>query len=223
MNSVTAIVPMRHSSERVPGKNYRDFAGEPLYRRIVRSLLSCPSVGLVAIDTDSPVIREDAAEAFPSVRVLERPEHLRAGETPMNDVLLHTVEALGGEHFHQTHSTNPLLRPETIEKAIHAYFESENHDSLFTVTRWQTRFWTADGKPMNHDPNRLERTQDLPPIYEENSCLYLFSSETLRERKNRLGHRPQLFETDRLESMDIDEEADFLMAEVLYKQKGCEA
>ncbi|MCB0706292.1 MAG: hypothetical protein KDC34_13330, partial [Saprospiraceae bacterium] len=105
MPTITAIVPMRHSSERVPGKNYRDFAGKPLYHRVINSLRACSAITKVVIDTDSPTIMEDAAVHFPDVLVMERPEHLRAGEIPMNDVLLNTIRQVDSDFYLQTHST----------------------------------------------------------------------------------------------------------------------
>jgi CMP-N-acetylneuraminic acid synthetase len=148
--------------------------------------------------------------------VLERPEHLRDGTIPMNDVLLNDVEQVHADLYFQTHSTNPLLRPETIERAIAALGAARpGHDSLFGVTRLQSRLWTADGRPLNHDPNVLLRTQDLPPVYEENSCIYLFDGDTLRHRRNRLGDRPLLFEIPPAEALDIDEEIDWQVVSAL--------
>ena len=72
---------------------------------------------------------------------------------------------------------------------------------------------------MNHDPNQLLRTQDLAPIYEENSCIYIFNRATLEERRNRIGYHPLLFEIDRIESWDIDDEQDFRIAELLYAER----
>jgi CMP-N-acetylneuraminic acid synthetase len=204
----------------VPGKNYRPFAGKPLYHHIVRTLLKCDMVGELVIDTDSAVIAEDAAEHFPQIRLLERPRHLRADTVPMNNVLLHDVSQVQADYYLQTHSTNPLLRPETIHQAIERFLASRHsHDSLFSVTRIQTRLWDELGYAINHDPAILLRTQDLPPIYEENSCLYMFTRGTLEERGNRIGERPLIFEIDRLEAWDIDEELDFLVAEFLYLQR----
>lgn len=213
---IAALVPMRHSSERVPNKNFRPFHGKPLYHWIVGALLDAPTVGEVVIDTDSPTIREDAEKHFPLVRVIERPEHLRDGSIPMNDVLLNTVKQIDADYFLQTHSTNPLLRAQTIERAVRAFLEAlPQKDSLFGVTRWQTRFYDANGKAMNHDPSVLLRTQDLPPVYEENSNVYIFGRKTLEERGNRIGHTPVLFEIDRLESTDIDDEEAFRLAEAI--------
>lgn len=207
---MVALLPMRHSSERVKGKNYRELAGRPLYHHIVIALLGCPSLDRVVIDTDSEWIRDDAANAFPAVEVVERPLHLRDGDTPMNEVLLNDVDRIPASWYLQTHSTNPLLRPETIERATATFMAARpNHDSLFGVTRLQTRLWRPDGTAINHDPDVLLRTQDLPPVYEENSCLYLFDAETLRRRRNRIGVRPLMFEVPREEALDIDDEFDW--------------
>ena len=218
---IVAFVPMRHSSERVRGKNYRLFANKPLYNYIIESLLNCPQINQVCIDTDSSVIIEEVDKIFPTVKVLLRPEHLRDGAIPMNNVLLNSVSQISSDFYIQTHSTNQLLRPETISKAIDLFLKSPDHDSLFTVTRLQTRLYDANGKAMNHDPNILLRTQDLPPVFEENSNLYIFSEKILKEKNNRIGYNPLLFEIDRDEAWDIDEEIDFRVAEFLYlNRKG---
>ena len=221
---ITAIVPMRHSSERVPGKNYRPIAGRPLYHHIVSALLACPRISEVVIDTDSPLILEDAALCFPAVRLLERPVELRGGDVSMNLVLLHDMDALQADFYLQTHSTNPLLRSSTITRAIETFLDAwPGHDSLFGVTSLQTRLWWGDGSAVNHDPNVLLRTQDLPPVFEENSNLYIFTRSTLEQRRNRIGERPLLFPIDRAEAWDIDEELDFLIAEYLLEHGAMKA
>lgn len=216
-NTVIAVVPMRHDSERVKGKNYRSLGGRPLYHHIVETLLSCNRVSEVVIDTDSPVILDDAATAFPEVTLRIRPEDLRSGTTPMNDVLARFVTETPGEHFLQTHSTNPLLRSETVDRAVDAFFNGlPEHDCLFSVTRTYGRFWSGDGKPVNHDPAVLMRSQDMPPFYEENSNLYIFSRDLMTASGNRIGNTPLLFETRARESVDIDEEPEFMLAEQLF-------
>jgi CMP-N-acetylneuraminic acid synthetase len=217
---IAAIVPMRHDSERVKGKNYRPLGGMPLFAHIVRTLLDCPSIGRVVIDTDSPTIKKRVAKDFDGVLVVDRPKHLRAGETPMNEVLLNTVEQIDAELYLQTHSTNPLLTVEAVETAIAKFRAGRGrYDSLFGVTKIQQRLWDAMGQPMNHDPAVLMRTQDLTPIYVENSCLYLFSKESLKATGNRIGKTPMMFEIDKLEAHDIDDEADFSLAEMLYQRR----
>lgn len=215
---IVALVPMRHASERVPGKNYRDFGGIPLYHHIVRALRDCGRVQSIAIDTDSPFIFEDAARHFPEVTLIERPRELYGGDVPMNDILLHDVSVVPGDYYLQTHSTNPLLRPQTIARAVDAFLAAlPEHDSLFSVTPRHVRLWDAEGRPLNHDPAKLLRTQDLTPVYEENSNLYLFSAASLRRCRNRIGDRPLMFPIPGKEAMDIDEEFDFQLAELAYR------
>jgi len=219
MKRIAALVPMRHDSQRVPGKNYRMLAGRPLYSYILETLLACPEISTVVVDTDSPVIQKGVRQHYPTVQVLDRPEHLRSGEVPMNEVLLHDTSLVEAEFYLQTHSTNPLLRHETISQAIQAITSQyPTFDSLFSVTRLQTRLWDALGRAVNHNPAILLRTQDLPPIYEENSCLYIFTRHTLLQRRNRLGERPLMFEIDSAEAWDIDEEIDFLITDLLISQ-----
>jgi len=217
---LVALMPMRHSSERVPGKNYRAFGdGRPLFHHMVDVMLACPRIEKIVIDTDSPIIKQQCAEKYPQVLVLDRPEHLRDGATPMNDVLLHDMSQVPSEFYLQTHSTNPLLTAETMNKAIDSFFANYPvYDSLFGVTKVQTRFWDSLARAINHNPNILIRTQDLPPYFEENSCIYLFEGATLKQRHNRIGNRPQLFEIERIEAQDIDEEIDFLVADLIFKQ-----
>ena len=214
---IAAFVPMRHSSERVEGKNYRAFAGRPLFHHIVAALVACAEIDEIVIDTDSEHIAAEATACFPQVRVLMRPDEIRGGEVPMNTVLLHDVAQVPADLYVQTHSTNPLLRSESISAAIRSFLaQRSRYDSLFTVTPLRSRLYTADGKPINHDPAVLVRTQDLTPVMEENSCLYIFSGEVLRARGNRIGERPLMYALHPEEAWDIDEEVDWTVAEALY-------
>ncbi len=216
---LVALVPMRHHSQRVPGKNYRPLGSKPLFYYIIESLLSCPEIDQVVVDTDSSPVMDGLRQHFPKVTLIERPEHLRADETPTNEVLLHDTAQVQADFYLQTHSTNPLLRPETISRAIQTFLSSyPAYDSLFSVTRWQTRLWDQLGRAINHNPAILLQTQDLPPVYEENSCIYIFTRQNLVARRNRLGERPLLFEIGASEAWDIDEELDFAIVDFLMRQ-----
>jgi len=220
VTSIVALVPMRHYSQRVPGKNYRLLGEMPLYHHIVATLIDVPQIDEVVVNTDSPEIIDGLQKSFPSVRVLERPEHLKPDEVPMNEVLAYDASKVKADFYLQTHSTNPLLRAETISKAIQVFVEQyPAHDSLFSVTGLKTRLWDQLGRAINHNPAYLLQTQDLPPIYEENSCIYIFTKETLLTRRNRLGKRPMMFEIDAAEAWDIDEELDFEIVDFLMRRK----
>jgi CMP-N-acetylneuraminic acid synthetase len=220
MTKLVAIVPMRHHSQRVPGKNYRPLAGKPLYEHIIATLLAVPEIASVLVDTDSKPVMDGLRRDFPQVVILPRPRELRADTVSMNEILLYDTSRIEADFYLQTHSTNPLLRPETITKAVQTFLaDYPAHDSLFSVTRLQTRLYDQHGQAINHDPNILLQTQDLPPVYEENSCLYIFTRQNLERRRNRLGERPLMFEMDAAEAWDIDEELDFSITDFLLRHK----
>ena len=217
---LAALVPMRHHSQRVPGKNYRPLAGKPLFHHIIETLLAVPEIETVIVDTDSQPVMDGVRRHFPTVKLIERPEHLRADDVPMNDILLYDTAQVNADFYLQTHSTNPLLKAETISRAIQSLFTNyPNYNSLFSVTRWQTRLYFQDGKAINHNPLELIQTQDLPPVYEENSCLYLFTRENLERKHHRIGDKPFMFEIDKSEAWDIDEELDFEITDFLMRRK----
>lgn len=216
LEKIVALLPMRHDSKRVPGKNFRLMCGKPLYAHIIETLLSVESISQVVVDTDSPPVIEGLTRDYPQVKVLLRPDELRADTTPTNEILVYDTAQVPADLYLQTHSTNPLLKAETIQRAIDQLRQSyPEYDSLFGVTRLQTRLWDELGRAVNHNPAVLLRTQDLPPIYEENSCIYLFTRDTLISKRNRLGERPMMFEIDAREATDIDVELDFVIAETL--------
>lgn len=217
--SVVALVPMRHNSERVPGKNYRQFGDAPLFHHVVRTLSMVPEIDEILIDTDSPVIFEQCADTFPDVKLIERPAHLTAGEIPMNTIIEHDLTYTDAEIVVQTHSTNPLLRPETVSTAVRMYLDDDACDSVFTVTRLQQRLWSEGPAPVNHDPSVLLRTQDLEPLYIENSCVFVFERDLIARRGNRIGESPRMLEMNPIEAMDIDEEPDFLLAEAVWQMR----
>jgi len=221
MTKIIALVPMRHHSQRVPGKNFRLLGGKPLFHYIIETLLTVPEISKVVVNTDSPDVIAGLEEHFPSVVVIKRPEHLCAAEIPMNEILLHDTSQVAADFYLQTHSTNPMLRAESISKAIHSLVSNyPSYDSLLSVTRWQTRLWDQLGRAINHNPSILLQTQDLPPVFEENSCIYIFRHETLVAKRNRIGERPMMFEIDAAEAWDIDEELDFAITDFLMKKNS---
>lgn len=215
---VVALVPIKAHSERVPDKNVRPFVGRPLFHHILGTLQDAFVVDEIVVDTDSDEIARQASASFAKARAIIRPEDLCGDLVSMNRVIAYDLSQSQGDIYLQTHATNPLLQTGTVTEAARAFAKSEEHDSLFTVSRLQTRLYFADGSPINHDPAELIRTQDLPPVFEENSCLYVFTKESFEAAGGqRIGCKPMMFETDRIESIDIDDEFTFGLAELLAR------
>ena len=219
MNKIAALLPIKAHSERVKGKNFRLLCGKPLYQWVLETLLQVQKIDRVVVDTDSEELIAQLKKRYPSVQTILRPEEIRGDLVSMNSVIANDIAVCSEfEFFFQTHTTNPLLSLETINCAIDTYFSHQDtNDSLFSVNRIQARTYWGNGQPINHVLGELKRTQDLCPIYEENSNFFIFSRNSFTKTLSRLGERPYLFETLPMESLEIDEEQDFQFVEVVME------
>lgn len=216
--SVTALIPMKGHSERVPSKNIRLFGGKPLFFHILENLEIADFVSDILVNTDSPKIMSLIDQNFPDVIILERPQHLLGDKVPMTSIIEYDAQHIKTEHFLQTHATNPLLRGNTIDYAIENYFDGlkQDFDSVMGVTKHQTRFYDHNKMPINHNPDIMLPSQDMPPLYEDNSNFYINSTANFLKHRNRVGKNPLFIEVPKLESIDIDEEEDFIIAEAVF-------
>ncbi len=217
---IVALLPLKSNSERVPNKNMKDFFGKPLYHRVLDSLLASDFVDKIVINTDSKAIKKDVNKNYPkNVIVLDRHKEIMGDNVSMNRIIDHDINTIDADLYVQTHSTNPMLKTVTLDTAIKTYFEKKDtYDSVFSVTRVQKRLYGSDGSPLNHDPVKLLRTRDLPPIYEENSNLYIFTKKSFVNAGNkRVGANALMFEMDPIEAKNIDELNDFITAESQFK------
>lgn len=220
-----ALLPMKAHSARVKQKNFRTIAGKPLYRWILEALLAVDEIDSIVINTDAreTLVASGLTQELSGGRIVirDRRPDLCGDFVSMNLVLADDIQNTTADHYFMTHTTNPLLAPKTINAMIKKYVEGYREgsaDSLFTVNRLQTRFYTTMGEPINHDPNNLIRTQDLEPYFEENSVGYFFSRDSFSLTNARIGKKPILYTTPRLESVDIDEPSDWFIAESLLRR-----
>ncbi len=217
--SVTALMPMKAHSERLPNKNIKIFHGKPLYQIVLDTLIKSRYIKEIIIDTDIESIL-GLTNINQKVKIIERPETLRDEFVAFFDIIEHDMNQTDANFFLHTHSTNPILRTKTIDNAILTFAKNTDYDSLLSVNKLNKRVYSSDKKPINHDPHdKLLRTQDLKPVYVDSSCIYIFSRESFRNAGNhRIGHIPYFFEVDEIESIDIDYEKDFSLAEKMYKE-----
>jgi len=222
---LTALLPMKAHSARVKSKNFRDIGGKPLFGWILDTLARTQAIDQIVINTDARDILADNGlkdgDYGGKVLIRDRKPEICGDFVSMNLVLEDDIKNLQSDYYLMTHTTNPLLSVETIRAMIERFdkaHESGEADSLFTVNKHQTRFYTPEGKAINHDPANLIRTQDLPPYLEENSVCYLFTPESFASTQARIGEKPILFETPALESIDIDEQSDWFVAESILRR-----
>jgi len=221
MKKIIALLPMKANSERVKGKNFKDFNGKPLFKWILDMLLSVELIDMVVINTDArEILLANGLSNTERVLIRDRHMDLCGDKVSMNLVLADDIANVDADIYLMTHTTNPFLSADTTIRAIEKFknaHEKESYDSLFTVDRIQTRFYREDGSAVNHDPDNLIRTQDLEPWFEENSNLYLFTRESFNATNARIGLKPVLFESPKFESVDIDNQADWDFALIVSK------
>ena len=218
---IVALLPMKAHSERVPNKNFRDFCGKPLFRWVLDTLLSAEAIDQVVINTDA---REKLATLgcvdSDKVLIRDRPIDICGDFVSMNEVIADDLRHVDADLYIQTHTTNPLLQLSSIENAIEQYIlqtRAGQTDSLYSVTKCQERIYDIDVMPINHDPTKLIRTQDLPPLFLENSNFYLFSKSSFALTGARIGAHPAVVETKPYESTDIDTPDDWEMGEIVVE------
>lgn len=215
---IVALLPMKANSERVKGKNFRDFNGKPLFRWILDTLLEVDEIDQVVINTDARyILADNGLTDTDRVLIRDRKPEICGDFVSMNKVLADDLSSVAADTYLMTHATNPLMSANTIRGAIRAFHQARQDgraDSLFTVDKVQTRFYREDCSAVNHDPDNLIRTQDLEPWFEENSNLYLFSRESFAATNARIGRKPMMYESPRFESIDIDDQIDWDFAVV---------
>jgi CMP-N-acetylneuraminic acid synthetase len=216
---------MKANSERVKGKNFREFCGKPLFRWILDTLLEVAAIDEVVINTDARhILAENGLVESDRVKIRDRKPEICGDLVSMNLVLADDVANVDADVYLMTHTTNPLVSADTIRRSLEAFEKARAEgaaDSLFTVDKIQTRFYREDCSPVNHDPDNLVRTQDLEPWFEENSNIYLFTRPSFASTNARIGRKPMMFEGPHFESIDIDtpEDWDFAVVAARFMQE----
>ena len=224
---IVALLPMKANSERVKGKNFRDFGGKPLFKWVLDTLLSVAEIDLIVINTDARhILAEYGLIDNERILIRDRNEEICGDLISMNLIIKDDIKNIDSDIYLMTHTTNPFLSRHSVQAAIEKFqttVKAGGADSLFTVNKVQDRFYDVDVQPINHDPANLIRTQDLDPWYQENSNLYLFSKDSFYKTDARIGANPTMLVTAPYESTDIDTPDDWELGEVMveyYRKKG---
>ena len=208
-----ALLPMKANSERVKGKNFKHFSGKPLFQWTLNTLLSVKEIDQVIINTDArELLINNGLVENDRLLIRDRRPEICGDLVSMNLIIEDDINNTDADVYLMTHTTNPMMKANTVRDALAAFNSNKTIDSLFTVDKIQTRFYDKDCNPVNHNPDNLLRTQDLEPWYEENSNLYIFTKNSFINTKARIGKNPMMYETPKFESIDIDTPSDWDLA-----------
>lgn len=207
-----AIVPMKLNNKRLPQKNTKSFTnGKPLCYYILSTLLSIDEIDEIYVYCSNPDIKEFIPEG---IKFLKRPTSLDQDATKMNEVLQSFASEVFADIYVMTHTTAPFISAESIKKGLVAVKGGE-YDSSFAAKKLQDFLW-KDGKPFNYELDNIPRTQDLSPLYEETSGFYIYKREVMTKLNRRIGNKPYIVEVSEIESVDIDEIEDFIIADAIF-------
>ena len=214
---VVAFVPVKMNNERLPGKNIKEFAnGKPLISYILNTLLKVESIDEIYVYCSNSSIRQYLPDG---VDFLQRSAYLDLSTTSFNEVLTSFANNVDADIYVLTHATAPFLTENSFEKGI-AAVKSGKYDSALSVEKLQEFLW-KNGKPINYNPSRIPRTQDLEPYYMETCGMYIYTADLIKNEKRRVGHMPFLIEVSKIESCDINNPEDFIVADAIaaYEDK----
>lgn len=201
------FIPIKHNSQRVPRKNFRLFGQEPLYKHCLMRYTNHE----VFVDTDSDEIVEEITQdkRLRHVTVFRRNEKLVGDTVSVCDLIGNFITQFNIEApLAQIHVTSPFLSESTL---VDAFSYINKYDSVVACTEHKSRFWRWEpygACPVNHNPLKMEQTQDLPSLYEENSAFYIFRPEVL-SGGSRIGKNPYFYPVSYPENLDIDTEEDW--------------
>lgn len=207
-------MPIKLKNERCPGKNTRLLESKPLLQFELDSLKAtglCTSINVYCSD-------ETVVPFLPAgINFIKRSEKLDLPTSNFTQIFTAFMNDVDADIYVYAHATAPFISVETMENCINAVLSGE-YDSAFCAVKLQDYLW-KNGEPLNFDAANLPRTQDLEPIYQETSGVYVFTKEVFLKYHRRIGVKPYIKEVSFKEAVDIDNPEDFELAQIMLNVK----
>lgn len=230
--NIVAIIPARAGSKRVPGKNTKQMAGQPLIAHTIKTAIDAQCFSRVLVSTDDAEIAEIAERYGAEVPAL-RSAAMATDEALVVDAVLELLDVIAKEEACMPDAvmllqpTSPLRKVQSIHRAIELFL-SVSPESVVSVSQAMTHpYWCKliddNGviKPFVVGQEVPKQSQDLPPVYQLNGLIYLTHIDTLRLLRSFFSENTQgLVIADPEEVIDIDTPMDWLVAETIFKKNS---
>ncbi len=248
--SAVALIPARHGSRRVPGKNVRTLGGHPMLAYTVAAAIESGIFGAVIVSTDSDGIAAIARHYGAEVPFL-RPAALAGDTSPDIEWLEHLLGELKQQGrtwdaFALLRPTSPFRTAATIRRAWDRFTVQDGVDSLRAVetcTQHPGKMWVVRGdrmfpllpfaspKPRGEDgptprgegveqPWHSTPYQALPLVHVQNASLEIAWTRVVFERRTIAGDVIVPFVTEGYEGFDINGPIDWMVAERLLADRA---
>jgi pseudaminic acid cytidylyltransferase len=220
-----AIIPARGGSKRIPGKNIRSFHGRPILAYSIEAALHSNLFTEVMVSTDSKEIANIALEFGATVPFMRSSTNADDHATTA-DVLLEVLETYNqqGEDFNLLcciYPTAVFVTPEKLRASLKK-LEDLGVDSTLPIVQFgypvQRGLRLIENSRIEYvaPENRFTRSQDLEPIYHDAGQFYWLRVAHFQSEKDLILEKNTPFEVSELEVQDIDQEVDWLLAEIKY-------
>lgn len=226
LNKPLAIIPARGGSKRIPGKNIKDFLGQPIIAYSIQAALESELFSEVMVSTDSQKIAELAKTYGASVPFLRSNKNADDFATTVDVILevLNQYENQGRafEFACCIYPTAPFIQADLLKKAFNNLVE-KGADCVFPVLPFSSPIQRAikmdsDGQMALFQPEHLTtRSQDLEKAYHDAGQFYWFEVERLKYNKALWTSHTFPLIISELEAHDIDHPEDWAVAEFKYK------
>ena len=211
---LTAVVPVRAGSQRVKDKNIKPFANSNLLKIKLDTLKRVPSINQIIVNSDSDEMLDIALNY--GVSTHKRKEYYASSECNNSEYFQHIAEVTDSDYIMYSPVTAPLISKETYFSCVDKFMNSDI-DNLVTVSDVKHHMW-LDGKPLNYDIKNSPNSQDLPDIVSINYGICIISKKDMIKHRNIVTDNPYFYKLDEIESIDIDTEFDFMIAEYVYNK-----
>ena len=205
MAEINAIIPVKLTNERLPGKNLMQLGDRPLMHYIIETLHRVKEIDQIYVCCSSDAI----LDYLPSyAQLVIRPANLDSNDSNFTDIFSYISGVVSSDIYVYAHATAPFVSASTIQRCLQAIMH-DGHDSAYTATVVQDFLWTECGSPLGFDPQNIPRSQDLPKFYRETSGIYAFESNVFMKYKRRVGPNAKAIVVSDTEAIDINTIHDF--------------
>lgn len=215
--TITAIVPVKGNSTRLPNKNILPFGETNLLIHKLRQLKQVEEITDIIVSSDSDIMLKMAEEE--GVTAMKRPEQYANESVPFGKFLEYICKEVPNEHIMWACATSPLVEPYLYRKAIATYFEklNEGFDSLITCCPFQT-YLMDDNGPVNFKMGlEHKNSEQLPMLYHFTNGINLAPKDKIIEWHYNYGPKAYKMIVNKREAADIDDVYDYVCAKAMYE------
>lgn len=217
--TISAIVPVKGSSSRLPNKNILPFGDSNLLQHKIEQLKQVKGLHEIIVSSDSDEMLAIGEKC--GVKAIKRPTQYADESVPFGMFLEYVCDIIDGDHLMWACATSPCVEPYLYEKAIKVYFEKleEGYDSLITCAPYQTYLMDENG-PLNFKMGlEHKNSEQLPMLYHFTNGIDLAPKDKVKEWHYNYGPKAYRLLVSKREAADIDDVYDYEMAKILYAMK----